>query len=123
MESVIGNAEVPNIRPRVLFHLIKTIPVKIALLLKPSVKYQSLILWAAALSIVKCFVIWNEVLEGRSRREVRGITQKKTYETLWLFKIQPSTRICSQDKDHEFLRFQQRAFTFLYFPPPLFLKP
>ena len=84
MENVIGNTEVQNIRPRVLFHLIKTIPVKIALLLKPSVKYQSLILWAAVLSVVKLFVIWNKVLEGRSRREVRGITQKETYETLAL---------------------------------------
>lgn len=123
MQNVIGKAEACNIHPKVLFHLKKTIPVKIALLLKPLVKYHSLILWAAILSFVKWFVIWNKVLEGRSRREVRGITLKETYETLWLFKIQSSIQSCSQDKGHEFLWFQQQTFTFLYSSPLLFLKP
>lgn len=52
MENMTANAEVHNVQPRILFYLIKTIPLKTALLIRPSVKYQSLILWAAALSVV-----------------------------------------------------------------------
>lgn len=52
METMIANAEVHYLQPRTLFHLIKTIPLKTALMIKPSIKSSSLILWAAALSIV-----------------------------------------------------------------------